>query len=107
MSDNATTIENTKAHFPDRTIAYPQARTFSRSKEAIQDAWIDLLLLSYSHVQVVSRMSTFGNVGHGRASQKPWVIQRNGPVGKCECYKEESSEPDFHWYEWSKAHKCK
>jgi hypothetical protein len=106
MSDNHTTIENTQKRFPGRTITYPQEHTFSRSVVAVQNAWIDMILLSYSHEQIVSKMSTFGNVGHGRASSRPWVVQRVGKVGNCRCYKEKTSEPDFHWSRWSKEVTC-
>jgi hypothetical protein len=107
MSDNATTIANTQAHFPPGvTITFPQEHTFSRSLISVQNALVDILLLSYSHAHVVSKMSTFGNVGHGRASAIPWVVQRVGKIGDCKCYKAKTSEPDFHWQSRSKDYKC-
>ncbi|KAL9657646.1 hypothetical protein ABK040_012724 [Willaertia magna] len=98
ISDNSTTIENARKVFgKDMVLHYDEQNlSFSRDSESIKNALIDAWLYSYSQGFIVSKHSTFGNLGHGRASIKPFIVYHQKE--KCMWFKPATSEPEFHWY---------
>jgi xyloglucan fucosyltransferase len=64
-----------------------------------QKLLVEMFLLSYCNVSVVSGWSTVGYVGHGLAGVKPWLLPpppRNQTVASPPCVRATSMEPCFH-----------
>ncbi|EFC44963.1 predicted protein [Naegleria gruberi] len=100
ISDNVTVVEHAKNEFGQNRILHyeEQKLTFSRDGESVVGALIDSWLFSHSHGFVVSKHSTFGNLGHGRASIKPFIVYHYNNGESCTWFAPQTSEPEFHWY---------
>ncbi|KAG2377601.1 hypothetical protein C9374_009117 [Naegleria lovaniensis] len=100
ISDNITVVDHAKMEFGhDKILHYEEQKlTFTRDSESIVGALIDAWLFSHSQGFVVSKHSTFGNLGHGRASIKPFIVYHYNHGENCAWFKPHTSEPEFHWY---------
>lgn len=109
VSDNATVREDAKAEFGDsKVVYYDKPLDFSRHFHAVKNALGDAWLLGYCDEFIVSKWSTFGNLGHGRASKKPWVVQLyNAKSPKAFYWKASSPEPEFHWKNRAERVNCR
>lgn len=99
LSDNSTVREHAQRHFGAEHVLYYEhaVLNFERDVRAIKSALIDAWIMSFASGFVVSRFSTFGNLGHGRANVVPFIVTRY-PDGSLGCAKSDwKSEPEYHW----------
>jgi hypothetical protein len=82
-------IEVKRVEKPSKLNAY------SRDREAVKHAMVEMWLLSTVDDMIVSEKSTFGHVAHGMKSHVPLVVRvenRKEPI----CSRAHSAEPWFH-----------